>query len=170
MNDMSSNRTERENSVKLLYRALSAGGIRHLDSRENHRLFFLLEGNVSLKTTDNDECILRGREFVLLPPANIIYCSALEDSRCVVINCIRLKINGNSSYWEELREQVETGITVNRPIPIRGWFLKVLEDFAFYPVSEDMYPPIYDMVFIIMRALYSQEEMLSLFLPVLRKE
>lgn len=166
---MPKNRTEREDNVKLLHRALSAGGIIHLNSKDNHRLFFLLKGNVCLRSASGEEYILSGKEFVLLPAGNIIYCVAWEDSSYVVINCTRLKNNSNSAYWEKLRELVEKGTATNKTLPIRDWFLNALEDFAYYPVSEDMYPSIYDIIFIIMRRLYSKEEMLSLFLPVLQK-
>lgn len=161
---------KRKNQARLLYAKLSAGCTRHLESRDNHRLFFLLKGKVGLKTEGNVEYVLYDKEFILLPSGCIIFCSALEESDYVVINCTRLKLNSNSSYWEELRTLVNSAAVASGPLPIRDWFEKSLEDFAFYPVSEDMYPSIYDIIFIVMRMLYSKEEMLAQFLPVLHKE
>ena len=45
--------------------------------------------------------------------------------------------------------------------------MKVLTDFEYYPVSESMYPSLYDILFIYMRILYSREELLSFLYPVL---
>lgn len=170
MNDIPTDYPKHKNQTRLLYAKLSAGCTRHLDSRDNHRLFFLLKGKVSLKTGGNVEYVLYKKEFTLLPRGCIIYCSALEESDYVVINCTRLMLNSNRAYWEELRKCVNPEAVTNGPLPIRDWFEKSLEDFAFYPVSEDMYPSIYDIIFIVMRILYSKEEMLSLFLPVLQDE
>ncbi|WP_288612949.1 hypothetical protein, partial [uncultured Bacteroides sp.] len=85
----------------------------------------------------------------------------------VVINCNRIKVDSNVSYLEELKKDAGREMTPCHQLPIRGRFMKVLTDFEYYPVSESMYPSLYDILFIYMRILYSKEELLSFLYPVL---
>ena len=153
--------------VMLLYHKLKNGCSDELPGSGNYRLFFLLEGAVRLKVGNDDEYLLDSGEFTLLPPGCSIVCSALVYSGYVVINCNRIKVDSNVSYLDELKKEGDKGITPCRQLPIRGRFLKVLRDFEYYPVSENMYPSLYDILFIYMRILYSKEELLSFFRPML---
>jgi hypothetical protein len=153
--------------VMLLYHKLKNGCSDELPGSGNYRLFFLLEGAVRLKVGNDDEYLLGNGEFTLLPPGCSIVCSALVCSGYVIINCNRIKIGSNVSYLDELKKEGDKEITPCRQLPIRGRFMKVLTDFEYYPVSESMYPSLYDILFIYMRILYSKEELLSFLHPVL---
>ena len=153
--------------VMLLYHKLRNGCSDELSGSGNYRLFFLLEGTVRLKVGNDGEYLLGSGEFTLLPPGCSITCFALSGSGYVVINCNRIKVDSNVSYLEELKKDAGKGITPCRQLPIRGRFMKVLTDFEYYPVSESMYPSLYDILFIYMRILYSKEELLSFLYPVL---
>ena len=132
--------------VMLLYHKLKNGCSDELPGSGNYRLFFLLEGAVRLKVGNDDEYLLGNGEFTLLPPGCSIVCSALVCSGYVIINCNRIKIGSNVSYLDELKKEGDKEIT---------------------PVSESMYPSLYDILFIYMRILYSKEELLSFLHPVL---
>ena len=123
-----------------------------------------------MKVDNGSDYLLGNGEFTLLPSGCLIVCSALARSGCVIINCNRIKIASNVSFWEELKKDAGKEITPCRQLPIRGRFLKVLRDFEYYPVSENMYPSLYDILFIYMRILYSKEELLSFFRPMLLEE
>ena len=153
--------------VMLLYHKLKNGCSDELPGSGNYRLFFLLKGTVRLKVGNDDEYLLGNGEFTLLPPRCSITCSALSGSGYVVINCNRIKVDSNVSYLEELKKDAGKEMTSCRQLPIRGRFMKVLTDFEYYPVSESMYPSLYDILFIYMRILYSKEELLSFLHPVL---
>ena len=153
--------------VMLLYHKLKDGCSNEMTGSDTYRLFFLLEGNVRLKIDNGSDYLLGNGEFTLLPPGCSIVCSALARSGCVIINCNRIKIASNVSFWEELKNDAGKEITPCRQLPIRGRFLKVLRDFEYYPVSENMYLSLYDILFIYMRILYSKEELLSFFRPML---
>ena len=153
--------------VMLLYHKLKNGCSDELPGSGNYRLFFLLEGAVRLKVGNDDEYLLGNGEFTLLPPGCSIVCSALVCSGYVIIKCNRIKIGSNVSYLDELKKEGDKEITPCRQLPIRGRFMKVLTDFEYYPVSESMYPSLYDILFIYMRILYSKEELLSFLHPVL---
>ena len=153
--------------VMLLYHEVEKDCSDELPSSGIHRLFFLLKGKARLKIGSEDEYLLNDKEFTLLPPGCPVVCSALVSSGYVIINCNRIKISSNRSYLAELKKEGKKGIVPCRQLPIRGRFMKVLTDFEYYPVSENMYPSLYDILFIYMRILYSKEELLSFLYPVL---
>lgn len=167
MDDMWTYSEQFGEKVMLLYHKLKKECSDELFVRENYRLFFLLKGKVHLKIGGDDEYLLNDEEFTLLPPGYSIVCSALACSVYVIINCNRIKIGSNVSYLEELKKEGDKEITPCRQLPIRGRFMKVLTDFEYYPVSESMYPSLYDILFIYMRILYSKEELRSFLSPVL---
>lgn len=153
--------------VMLLYHTMNKECSDELSVSENYRLLFLLKGQVRLKIGNDDEYLLNDKEFTLLPPGCSVICSALMSSGYIIINCNRIKISSNRSYLKELKQESSKGIVPCRQLSIRGRFMKVLTDFEYYPVSERMYPSLYDILFIYMRILYSKEELLSFLHPVL---
>ena len=153
--------------VMLLYHKFKKECSDELSISDNYRLLFLLKGQIRLNIDSDDEYVLNDKEFTLLPPGCCVVCSALMSSGYVIINCNRIKIGSNRAYLTELRKESSKGIVPCRQLPIRGRFMKVLTDFEYYPVSESMYPSLYDILFIYMRILYSKEELLSFLHPVL---
>lgn len=167
MDDMWTYSEQFGRKVMLLYHKLKKECADELSVSENYRLLFLLKGQIRLNIGSDDEYVLNDKEFTLLPPGCCVVCSALMSSGYVIINCNRIKIGSNRAYLTELRKESSKGIVPCRQLPIRGRFMKVLTDFEYYPVSESMYPSLYDILFIYMRILYSKEELLSFLHPVL---
>lgn len=158
-----------ESSGGIFYNSAKGGCVEHIDCRGNYRLFFLLEGRVCLEGTGYGKHPLCGKEFILLPAGTFIACRAAEHSRYAVLNCTGLKCMSNVSYLEELRGHAGGTVPPYVALPIRGRLDMVLDSFSVYS-EHTRHRTIYDVVFILLRLLYSPEEMLLLLRPVLSED
>lgn len=155
-----------ESSGGIFYSHAGGGCVEHIDCRNNHRLFFLLEGRVCLEGGDCGKYPLCGKEFVLLPVGMPIACRVAEQSRYAVLDCTGLKNRSNVSYMEELRGYAGGIAPSHISLPIRGGLDAVLESFSAY-VKHIRHRTFYDAVFTLLRLLYSPREMFLLLHPML---
>lgn len=155
---------------KMLFSEQKRGRIEHFTGSEHYRLFFLLEGKVFLKGLGFGKYILYPQEFMLLPSGSNISCGAAQEAKYVVLNCTGLKSEGNIAYLEELKMYTSEQQSGFISLPIHNKLKRILKSFCNYTDKDDSYPSIYDAVFIVLRSLYSEKEMLSLLLPMLQKE
>lgn len=162
--------SENRKRAKPLYSCLRNGCTEQAGTPEHYRLFFLLKGEVHLKTAVGGDFLLYSQELILLPAGTDISCLALNDAGYIIINCDRFKSGGNMSYWEKLKEYADEKANLHGAFPLRDKLGKALGDFASYSVRENGFISVYDAIFVVMRMLYTPEEMFTLFLPILRME
>lgn len=154
----------------MLYIEMIKDSIMSLGKSEHHYLFFLLEGIVCLKNEETGITFVRGMEFILLPSGCKISCEAIERSIYIVVNCVGLQSEGNISYMEALHTYTGGHTYRHSVFPIRHKLEKILRSFAVYDNSLYRYPTVYDTIFVILRAMYSPDEMVSLLSPVGTKD
>lgn len=158
---------ERRRRDDLLHKNVTAGSTEFLGCNDHYRLFFLLEGKILMKGGRTDRNTFYGMEFLLLPPDSEISCCACEMSRYVIVNCNELKSEGNASYFERLQaEGADDGIASYDSFPIREKLKKILNRLTVYSNNEHQDPAVYDNIFVILRSLYTEEEMRTLFSPM----
>lgn len=151
----------------MVYCEAKGGRVEHLGCCDGYRLFFLLEGKVHLKGDAFGKHLLSGQEFILLPPFGGIKCSVLAGSKYILMTCSELTSAGNISCCEQLREYALLQQEATGPLPVRDKLERILRNISVYTTGSDHYPVIYDTVFMILRSLYTMEEMASLLRPML---
>jgi len=161
-----------EHSGAALYHSVGCGRTEPLDSSDSYRLFFLLKGRVRLNGGGYDNYPVYEKEFILLPPRTAIACRTEEDSRYVLLGCTGLKSKGNVACYERLKERSDAdgGSISCLTLPIRERLDGVLNSFAAYPVERSQHQAIFDAVFILLRVLYTEEELLLMLHPMLREK
>ena len=157
-----------EDFAATLYNRVKGGRTESLGNSGHYRLFFLLKGRVHLYSGGYDKYLLYRKEFILLPAGASITCRIEEDSRYVVLNCTGLMSKGNVIYFERLRKHADGGVISCLTLPIRDRLNEVLSSFAAYPVERNQHQTIYDAMFILLRLLYTEEELLLMLHPMLQ--
>lgn len=161
-------KAHQETMKGVLYNELRQGCIEDLASNSNYRLLFLMEGKVFLRNEGMGKYLLYGGNFSLLPPDCPISCASLTRSRYLIVTCTGLSSTGNQSFMEELRNASCSSFASVTSLPIREQLDTILYNFATYTCNEYQYPDIYDTLFVILRILYTPEELVSLLSPMLQ--
>lgn len=152
----------------ILCESLNQGHTFNFNKKNNYCLFFLLEGKVGLNGTD-EQRILHEKEFILLPLNNIDDFITYEKAKYTIINCDELRHPGNISYLEKLKSYVsEIRSAVYSPFPINNKLENILQNWFFYANNEFRSFPMYDAILIVLRSIYTYQEMSSLLYPVIK--
>ncbi|NDV84937.1 hypothetical protein [Bacteroides sp. 51] len=153
----------------MLFHEMPAAHVEQLGSSRNYRLFFLLNGKVRLEGNEWDSCQVHGQQLLLLSPQCEISCGAFEKSKYVTVNCTGLQSWHNRCYLEELKRYVYSGQELTfSTLPLHEKLKKLLSGFTAYTNNEYQYLEIYDTVFVVLRLLYTNEEMALLLSPMLQ--
>ena len=156
-------------SAGMLFNEMPAAYVEQLGASRNYRLFFLLNGKVRLEGGESGTRQVYGQRLVLLSPQCEISCGAFEKSRYVAINCTELQSQHNRYYLEELKRRIHSGQEVTfSTLPLHEKLKKLLSGFTAYANNEYQYAEIYDTVFVVLRLLYTHEEMALLLSPILQ--
>jgi hypothetical protein len=157
----------RETRKGVLYNELPKGRVEDLESSSDYRLFFLMEGKAFMNCESSEKYLLQGGHFSLLPPGCPISCASFTKSCYSIVTCTGLTSASNRDFVEKLKDIPCRSIPTVTALPIRDKLDKILYNFATYTCNEYQYPDIYDTVFIILRVLYTPEELVSLLFPML---
>lgn len=152
----------------MLFNECAEGRTERLESSKHYRLFFLLKGKTHIE--GSDKRLLYGKEFTLLPPDTVISCSMPEHSRYAVVNCNGLMNESNVNYLNRLKRRARLHETGTPVLPIDDKLAKLLNSFAMYSIEDNRYSSVFNALFFMLRLLYGEDEMFSLFRPLLKEE
>lgn len=153
----------------MLYAEADSGQTVALHPCTNYRLFFLLDGHISLHGRQYGTHTVTAKEFILLPPLDDIDCDVFEMSKYIIVHCDGLHTPGNSDYFNRLKRTADKYTLTYAPLPIHEKLATVLQSAMIYNTNELQYSQVFDTVFVFLRVLYSQEELASFFISMLIK-
>lgn len=151
----------------MFYKEMKRGNVGRLDNMDKYRLFFLLEGKVYLSGKEYGIHILQEKEFILIPPNTDIQIGTFVPSRYALVCCNNFRNFHNKEYLQELHSSYKCHYSRKAILPIREKLGVLLNNFSVYSITDYQFSTIHDTIFVILRSLYTAEEMASLLSPIL---
>lgn len=128
------------------------------------RLFFLLKGKAQLSGESCETHTIHKQTFTLLPPGNNIHMEVLTDIYYILVYCHPFSNMNNKEYIERIKKYHTQPYPPLANLPIRGTLGTLLHSYKTYMNEELLHSPLFDALFVLMRALYTPEELATVFL------
>ncbi|MDR2811332.1 MAG: AraC family transcriptional regulator [Tannerellaceae bacterium] len=151
---------------------LRAEEISHSTDRSYNLIVFLVEGVMVVNSSEGLGRIVRQGEFFFIPISSYVSYQALSSCRFLIFSFERLESTCDLAYLRELSQlpvQVEYqfhAVAIRKPLL---HFLKELAGFKQMMNDVEYQRVKCEECFYLLRSLYSQEEMLNIFYPIVGK-